>query len=112
MVGVSDIPENQIEFSAIRTSGPGGQSAQQASTAIHFRFDVKAASLQETVKSALPGMRDARINIDVAISSRKRTASITKTPMYLIVPGSERTLSPSSITGARMTADTPGRLSR
>ena len=76
MVGVSDILENQIECSAIRASAPGGQNAQQVSTAIHFRFDVKSASLQETVKSALLGMRDARINIDVPyLHARERRAS-------------------------------------
>jgi ribosome-associated protein len=111
MIRASDIPKNQVEFSAIRASGAGGQNVLQASTAIHFRFEVKSAGLQETVKSRLLGMRDASINIDAGISSRKRTESISKTPAYLIVHGSGRTLSPSFIAGARMTADTPGRLS-
>jgi len=67
MICVSDIPESQIEFSAIRASGPGGQNVNKVSSAIHLRFDVKSSSLPETVKSKLLRMRDARINADGVI---------------------------------------------
>tara|TARA_B110000503_G_C7107173_1_gene396431 strand:- start:21 stop:428 length:408 start_codon:yes stop_codon:yes gene_type:complete len=67
MIRVSDIPESQIEFSAIRASGPGGQHVNKVSSAIHLRFDVRASSLPEAVKLKLLRVSDARINTDGVI---------------------------------------------
>lgn len=51
----------EVEFSAIRAQGPGGQNVNKVSCAVHARFDINASSLPPEVKARLLEMRDARI---------------------------------------------------
>ena len=67
MIRVSDIPEGEIEFSAIRASGPGGQNVNKVSSAIHLRFDVRSSSLPDAVKVKMLRMRDTRISTEGVI---------------------------------------------
>jgi ribosome-associated protein len=67
MIRVSDIPESEIEFSAIRASGPGGQNVNKVSSAIHLRFDVRSSSLPDAVKEKILQMRDTRISTEGVI---------------------------------------------
>lgn len=55
---------DEVEFSAIRAQGPGGQNVNKVSCAVHARFDVKASSLPLHVKERLLAMRDSRITED------------------------------------------------
>ncbi len=56
------IPDNELEISAIRAQGSGGQNVNKVSSAIHLRFDINASSLPEFYKQRLLSLRDQRIS--------------------------------------------------
>lgn len=57
----SKLLESELEFSAIRASGPGGQHVNKVSSAVQLKFDIGRCSLPATVKARLRALSDRRI---------------------------------------------------
>ena len=67
------LDDRDVRMKAVGSSGPGGQHVNRTSTAIELRFDIRASSLPDGVKSRMMSLRDRRITRDgvVVILSRE-----------------------------------------
>lgn len=75
------IHESEMEFTAVRSQGAGGQNVNKVASAIHLRFDIGASSLPERVKERLLKLKDHRITDEGLIiikAQRHRTQEMNK----------------------------------
>ena len=80
------IPESELEMTAVRSAGAGGQNVNKVSSAIHLRFDVAASSLPDWLKARLLQMKDQRLTRDgvlVIKAQQHRSQEMNRTEAIL-----------------------------
>ena len=65
--------EEEMDFSAIRAQGAGGQNVNKVSSAIHLRYDIPQSSLPDVIKERLLALSDQRITLEGVVVIKAQT---------------------------------------